>query len=225
MRHLKKQYIRWVYSVDADLKPKKEVIRDGDRKRTIWETPKLKDRLFKAIDLDGKSGEGFFEDYSPEIRDEAFWRGLNKILERIEFNVGLAYGTLSEPAYSDKTATEIKTSKQRSYVTVSRMQDNLQTALEDLLYAMNVLATLYNLSPNGDYQLTFDWGDNVLTDTEREQTLQMQEVNAGLRSKLKYIMFRYGMTEEQAQEELDRIQSEKMSNQEAFGFNGSVKEE
>ena len=105
------------------------------------------------------------------------------------------------------------------------MQDNLQTALEDLLYAMNVLATLYNLSPNGDYEVTFDWGDNVLTDTEREQTLQMQEVNAGLRSKLRYIMFRYGMTEKQAQEELDRIQQEKMSNQEAFGFNGSVKEE
>ena len=46
----------------------------------------------------------------------------------------------------------------------------------------------------------------------------MQEVNASLRSRLKYIMFRYGMTEEQAQEELDRIQKEKMSNQEAFGF-------
>ena len=214
-----------VYASVEALKPKKEVIRDGEIKRTIWETPKLKDRLFKAIDLDGKNGEGFFEDYSPEIRDEAFWRGLNKILERIEFNVGLAYGTLSEPAYSDKTATEIKTSKQRSYVTVSRMQDNLQTALEDLLYAMNVLATLYNLSPNGDYEVTFDWGDNVLTDTEREQTLQMQEVNAGLRSKLRYIMFRYGMTEKQAQEELDRIQQEKMSNQEAFGFSESIEEE
>lgn len=40
----------------------------------------------------------------------------------------------------------------------------------------------------------------------------------GLRSKLRYIMFRYGLTEEQALEELQRIQEEKMSNQEAFGF-------
>lgn len=213
-----------VYASIEALKPRKETIRDGETKRTFWETPKLKDRLFKAIDLEGKNGEGFFKDYSPEIRDEAFWRGLNKILERIEFNVGLAYGTLSEPAYSDKTATEIKTSKQRSYVTVSRMQDNLQTTLEDLLYSMNVLATLYNLSPSGEYQAKFDWGDNVLTDAEREQTLQMQEVNTGLRSKLKYIMFRYGMTEKQAQEELDRIQQEKMSNQEAFGFTNTGEE-
>lgn len=187
---------------------------------SIWEIPKLKNRLFRAVDIQKGNGEDLFHDYSPEIRDEAFWRGLNKILERIEFNCMLAYGTLSEPTYSDKTATEIKTSKQRSYTTISRMQENLQNALEDLLYAIDVLITLYKLAPVGTYQASFEWGDSVLTDTEKEQTLQMQEVNIGLRSKLRYIMFRYGLTEEQALKELQRIKEEKMSNQEAFGFNG-----
>lgn len=191
---------------------------------SLWEIPKLKDRLFRTVDITKANGEELFHDYSPEVRDEAFWRGLNKIIERIEFNVGLAYGTLSEPTFSDKTATEIKTSKQRSYVTVSRMQENLQDALEDLLYAIDTLTTLYNLAPIGTYQASFEWGDSVLMDTEKEQVLQMQEVNAGLRSKLKYIMFRYGLTEEQALEELARIQKEKMSNQEAFGFNGLEEE-
>ena len=64
----------------------------------------------------------------------------------------------------------------------------------------------------------------MLTDTQVEQTIQMQEVGQGLRSKLRYIMWRYGLTEQQAQEELDRIQEEKMSNQEAFGFNGIEEE-
>ena len=214
-----------VYASIEALKPKKEIIRDEEGKRVKWEAPKLKERLFKAIDISKTNGEDFFQDYSPEIRDEAFWRGLNKILERIEFNVGLAYGTLSEPAFSDKTATEIKTSKQRSYVTVSRMQENLQDALEDLIYAIDILTTLYSLAPAGTYQASFEWGDSVLTDTEREQTLQMQEVGQGLRSKLRYIMWRYGLTEQQAQEELERIQKEKMSNQEAFGFNGNIEEE
>lgn len=185
---------------------------------SLWEIPKLKERLFRAVDVAKANGEELFHDYSPDIRDEAFWRGLNKILERIEFNCMLAYGTLSEPTYSDKTATEIKASKQRSYTTVSRMQENLQNTLEDLLYAINVLTTLYRLAPEGTYQTSFEWGDSILTDTEKEQTLQMQEVNMGLRSKLRYIMFRYGLTEEQALEELQRIQEEKMSNQEAFGF-------
>ena len=185
---------------------------------------KLKNRLYKVLNT-GKAETDFFKDYSPEIRDEALWRGLNKTLQRIEFNVGLAYGTLSEPSSVDKTATEIKSSKQRSYATVSKMQENLQKALENLIYAMDVLTTLYNLAPQGNYEVSFNWDDSLIVDTEREQTIQMQEVNASLRSRLKYIMFRYGMTEEQAQEELDRIQKEKMSNQEAFGFSSGMEEE
>lgn len=176
---------------------------------------KLKERLYKTLNI-GK--EEFFKDYSPEIRDEALWRGLNKTLQRIEFNVGLAYGTLSEPNTADKTATEIKASKQRSYATVSKMQENLQKALENLIYAMDVLTTLYNLAPQGNYEVSFNWDDSLVVETEREQTLQMQEVTAGLRSKIKYIMFRYGLTEEQAQQELKLINQEKQSNAEMFGF-------
>lgn len=178
---------------------------------------KLKSRLYKTLNT-GLPNTDFFKDYSPDIRDESYWKGLNKILQRIEFNVGLAYGTLSEPNIVDKTATEIKSSKQRSYATVSKMQENLQEALENLVYAMDVLTTLYNLAPQGNYQISFNWDDSLVVDTEKEQILQMQEVNAGLRSKVKYMMFRYGLTEQQAFEELERIKQEKMNNQEAFGF-------
>lgn len=189
-----------------------------EKKKSSFVVNKLKGRLYKTINT-GKSESDFFKDYSPEIRDEAFWRGLNKTLQRIEFSVGLAYGTLSDPNIVDKTATEINASKQRSYATVSKMQENLQTALEDLIYAMDVLTTLYNLAPQGSYEVSFNWDDSLVVDTEKEQVLQMQEVNAGLRSRLKYIMYRYGLTEEQAKQELEQIKKEKMSNQEAFGFN------
>ncbi|MBQ8043896.1 MAG: phage portal protein, partial [Clostridia bacterium] len=178
---------------------------------------RLKGRLYKTLNT-GNEKTDFFKDYSPEIRDEALWRGLNKTLQRIEFNVGLAYGSISEPSVVDKTATEIKASKQRSYATVSKMQENLQNALEHLIYAMDVLTTLYGLAPQVSYEISFNWDDSLIVDTEKEQVLQMQEVNSGLRSKLKYIMFRYGLTEQQAQEELELINKEKKSNQSAFGF-------
>lgn len=140
------------------------------------------------------------------------------MLQRIEFNVGLAYGTLSEPNTVDKTATEIKASKQRSYSTVSKMQANLQKALENLIYAMDVLTSLYGLAPSGNYEVSFSWDDSLVVDTEKEQMLQMQEVNAGLRSKLKYIMYRYGLTEEQAKEELELINQEKQANAKMLDF-------
>ena len=189
----------------------------SQNKKKSFVVNKLKSRLYKTLNTGGEKSD-FFKDYSPEIRDEALWRGLNKILQRIEFIVGLAYGTLSEPNTVDKTATEIKSSKQRSYATVSKMQENLQKALENLIYAMDVLTTLYNLAPQGNYEVSFNWDDSLIVDTEREQTLQMQEVNAGLRSKIKYIMFRYGLTEEQAKQELELINKEKQSNAEMFGI-------
>ena len=189
----------------------------GKDKKKTFTVNKLKGRLYKTLNT-GTDKTDFFKDYSPEIRDEALWRGLNKTLQRIEFNVGLAYGTLSEPNTVDKTAPEIKSSKQRSYATVSKMQENLQKALENLIYAMDALTTLYNLAPQGNYEVSFNWDDSLIVDTEREQTLQMQEVNAGLRSKIKYIMFRYGLTEEQAKQELELINQEKQTNAEMFGF-------
>lgn len=203
-----------VYVDELAIKPRQ----NSNKGKNSFVVNKLKGRLYKTINT-GETKSDFFKDYSPEIRDENLWRGLNKTLQRIEFNVGLAYGTLSDPNIVDKTATEIKASKQRSYATVSKMQENLQTALEDLIYAMDVLATLYNLAPQGSYEVSFNWDDSLIVDTEKEQILQMQEVSAGLRSKVKYIMFRYGLTEEQAIEELKTIQEEKISNQEAFGFN------
>lgn len=201
-----------VYVDELATKP----VQGKDKKKTFT-VNKLKGRLYKTLNT-GTDKTDFFKDYSPEIRDEALWRGLNKILQRIEFNVGLAYGTLSDPAMIEKTATEIKSSKQRSYATVSKMQENLQKALENLIYAMDVLTTLYNLAPQGNYEISFNWDDSLIVDTEREQTLQMQEVNVGLRSKLRYIMFRYGLTEEQAKQELELINQEKQSNAEMFGF-------
>ena len=71
----------------------------------------------------------------------------------IEFSVGLAYGTLSEPSEIEKTATEILTSKQRSYVFVSEIQQSLETALGDLVYALNVYSNIEK-SALGDIKLT-----------------------------------------------------------------------
>lgn len=201
-----------VYVDELATKP----VQNKDKKKSFV-VNKLKGRLYKTLNT-GSDKTDFFKDYSPEIRDEAFWRGLNKTLQRIEFNVGLAYGTLSEPSMLEKTAEEIKTSKQRSYATVSKMQENLQKALVNLIYAMDVLATLYNLAPQGNYETSFNWDDSLIVNTEREQTLQMQEVGQGLRSKLKYIMFRYGLTEEQAKQELELIKQEKMSMSNALGI-------
>lgn len=165
------------------------------------ELPELKKRLFRASGS-SKDGKPFYEVFSPEIRETDLYKGFNDILKRIEFTCGLAYGTISDPALIEKTATEIISAKQRSYATVSDIQQALQDALDDTIYAMDVLVTLYHLAPIGKYETSHDWDDSILVDAEKEQSIMMQEATQGFIRKEFYLMKRYGVTEEQAKKML-----------------------
>lgn len=164
--------------------------------------PKGKERLYRKLDTDA---EDFFEPFSPAIRDESLFNGLNKILQRIEFACGLAYGTLSDVQLVEKTAEEIKVSKQRSYSTVVDIQKAIKTALIDLVYAMDVYATLGELAPAGEYDISFEFDDSLVVDSKTEQAIMLQEVSAGLIKPEIYLMRRYGVSEEQARKMMPSV--------------------
>lgn len=172
-----------------------------------------KERRSKIVKKLNTGEDGFYKEFSPTLRDEGFIRGLNKIKQEIEFQCNLAYGTISDPSQVDKTATEINASKQRSYASVSQMQHSLEKALKHLVYILDVYCDLYDLAPKGEYEVSAEWDDSIIVDTESEQRIRLQETNLGLGSKLDYLMWRYGLTEEQAQEKLDRIKQEKSENE------------
>lgn len=161
-----------------------------------YEFPKGKDRLFRMMDLDDNAEK--YKVFAPAIRDENLINGFNAILRRIEFNVGLAYGTLSDPNTVDKTAEEIKASKQRSYSTVSDIQKSLQTALEQLVYAMDVMSQLSGLSGRKKYEMSFDWDDSIVIDKEQELASMQQDAVAGFIRKELYVAAKYGVSEEEA---------------------------
>ena len=161
-----------------------------------YEFPKGKDRLFRMMDLDDNAEK--YKVFAPAIRDENLINGFNAILRRIEFNVGLAYGTLSDPNTVDKTAEEIKASKQRSYSTVSDIQKSLQTALEQLVYAMDVMAQLSGLSGRKKYEMSFDWDDSIVIDKEQELASMQQDAVASFIRKELYVAAKYGVSEEEA---------------------------
>lgn len=124
-----------------------------------------------------------FQYIEPKIRDEEIYRGFQDILRRIEFNVGLAYGDISDPQAVEKTATEIRNSKQRKYVLISAIQNALEHTFDALIYAMDIYATLYKLAPVGEYEVTYDWGDSILDDQEskeKEFARDMQLLTAGI---------------------------------------------
>ena len=171
------------------------------------EMPKLNQRLFRAVDAD-KGDRDLYEVFSPNIRDAALINGLNQLLKRIEDQCGLARGTISDPNTDARTATELNIIKQRSYATISDNQTALENCLKDVIRAMDVYATLYNLAPEGEYDVSFTWDDSIITDTEQQMNEKMMLLNAGLMSKVEFRMWYFGETKDQAISAVDAITEE-----------------
>lgn len=131
--------------------------------------PKGRKRLFRAWKpKNDQTGFGVTP-FSPQFRDVSLFNGLNNMLRKIEFNCGLSYGTLSDPQNVDRTATEVKASKQRFYQTVADIQAALETGLRSLLEIMDDMATRYDLAPQGSYDTSFWWDDSIIVDAQQEQ--------------------------------------------------------
>lgn len=133
------------------------------------------ERLYRGFNIDQKNDE-LFKEYSPALRDESYRQGLESALRRVEFAVGLAYGDLSDAQYVEKTATEIKTAKQRKYNRVAAIQENLRDCLEDLVDAL----AFYNSSYTTSYSLSCSFNDSILTDEEAERNQDRQDVSMGV---------------------------------------------
>ncbi|MBR4542240.1 MAG: phage portal protein [Lachnospiraceae bacterium] len=211
IREADKQYSRlmWEYegselAIDVDptaMRPNK----NGDGK---MEMPKLNKRLFRAVDID-KGDRDLYEVFSPAIRDSNLVNGLNQLLMRIEDLTGLSRGTIADANISEaRTATEMRILKQRSYATISDNQKALETCFKDVIRAMDKLATLYNLAPEGEYEVSFDWDDSILVDKSQELNEDLALVSSSLMSKVEFRMRHFGETKAQAQAALQEIMQE-----------------
>lgn len=181
--------------------------KSGERKiytDDIADDAGLNDRIFVFGPFSGGKG-GFFEQFSPEFRDDPLYRGFQRILQRIEYNVGLAYGTLSDPQSVERTATEILAAKQRQYVTCQNIQKAFQAAQDSLIYAMDALCDLGRLAPSGTYQVDYNWGDGVLDDPDtkrQDMAMGLSLLNASIIGPVEYRMRYFGEDEKTARKML-----------------------
>lgn len=166
--------------------------------KTKWKMPKLKERLYRGLNLSKANGEELYQEYSPQFRDQNLINGLNAYLRRIEFNTGLSYGDLSDVNEVDKTATEAKIAKKRKYNTVTAIQENLKECLEDLVYAL----AFYNGMTQSGYEFICTFKDSILVDEEEERAQDRQDVSMGVMSLAEYRAKWYGETLEEAEKNL-----------------------
>lgn len=209
------QYSRllWEYegselAIDVDptvLRPKKT---EGGG----MEMPKLNQRLFRAVDAD-KGDRDLYSVFSPAIRDGNLVNGLNQLFQRIEDQCGLARGTISDANTEARTATELRIVRQRSYATIADNQKALEHCLKEVIRVMNVYADLYDLAGEGEYEVSFEWDDSIITDTEQQLNERLMLLNADLMSKVEFRMWYFGETKDQATAAIQAIAEEKAEEQ------------
>ena len=207
------QYSRllWEYeagemAIDIDrdaLRPETDAYGNTTSKPTI-----LQQRLFRKVELGADSET--YNPFAPALRDTSYTSGLNTILMRIEDTCGISRGTLSDSVDIARTATELKILKQRSYQTNADIQEAIEDALRDTIYIMNVYATLYEITSEGEYEVNFEWDDSIMVDINEEINKRLTLMQNGLASKIENRMWYFGETEQQAREALAKIEEENM---------------
>ncbi len=150
-----------------------------DQGNIISVVPKRQQRLFREVNVSSGTGSDLYSVYNPPFRDVSYINGLNTTLMQIEDKVALARGTFSQVETEARTATEIKTLKQRTFQSNKDIQETLQVVLEDLVYIMDVYASLYNLAPQGEYAVSFEWDDSILVDVAEELNQKLALVSQG----------------------------------------------
>ena len=63
---------------------------------------------------------------------------------------------------------------------------------------MDVLATLYSLAPQGEYDTSFEFDDSIVADRRVEFTEKMQLVSSGIMQAWEFRMWYFGEDEETA---------------------------
>ena len=117
-----------------------------------------------------------------------------------------------------QTATGVISENSDMYRTLKKHEQVLDISLKTIIQAIVYASTMFGNYTMSAKHISIDYDDSIIEDTGTKQVRAQSEVGAGLRSKKNYMTEIRGLGDKQAQDELTLIDSEKISNQELFGF-------
>ncbi len=125
---------------------------------------------YLVLDMGGNATKPY-DDYTPDMRIEAYQRALNIQLRLLESQCQLSAETFTFDIKSGKvqTATEIISNDSDTYNTIKAIQENgMKQGLLDLVAIYDIYAALYGLAPAGEIEPSVEFGDSIFEDTGTE---------------------------------------------------------
>lgn len=143
---------------------------------------KIDKTLFKPFTVDsGLQDKTFFQVFDPAFRDTGYYNRLEHLFAQVEKEVGTSRGILTDLNITNgATATEIKRATYQTFSLCDDIHKNTEKYIDGLVYGLNVLANYFNLTPESDYQINYDWSYSMLEDTQNtfNQLIQAKSVGA-----------------------------------------------
>ena len=173
----------------------------------------------------GFNKDSMIEHDDANLRTSSFIEAVNYQLNILSSKVGFGNERYKFDGQTIQTATGVISENSDMFRTIKKHEQVLENSLITIVKAIAYASSTFGNQTIDATKVTIDFDDSIIEDKGAEQVRAMQEVNQGLRSKLSYLEKYQSLNEQQAQEQLDLIQKEKMSNLEAFGFNENINEE
>lgn len=146
----------------------------------------------------GNDQKEFYQEINPQLNTDTRVKGINNLLSQIGYKAGFANGYfVFNQSSGIQTATGVEADQQRTVQFIKDVRDQLESCLDDTLYALNVYADLYGLAPVGTYDVTYDFGD-ILYDREADRSRWWQYVMQGKVPAWMYFVKFEGMTKDEA---------------------------
>lgn len=175
------------------------------------------DETYEALSTDDPESLKI-QDNSVELRVEEHVAAINAFLSILCLQIGFSAGTFTfDLVQGLKTATEVISENSKTYKTIKGHQLQVKMAIDQLVNAIIQVAAIYNVHWQGksirslmesgwESKVVFD--DSILQDRQTNVNEGVLLVSNGLKSKWSFLTETLGLTEEQAQKELERIAEE-----------------
>lgn len=176
--------------------------------------------------LDWEKDDVPIHEFTPELRNEAHISALDNQLKLLSRKVGLGDGFYRfDSGGLARTATEVVSTNSALFRNIKKFELIIEKAIKGMCKAILVIDNLYN-GGNHDIEqdITIDFDDSIIEDTDKEKQQAMAEYNAGIIDRVEYFCLTRDMTREQAQKlvaEMDATDTMKQTmdftNSSAFG--------
>ena len=189
-------------------------VKNEDGTYTTEEYPIYPDDISKQQFMevgDSLSKDELIHEYNPDLRPEQNKTGIQFALDLLSFKCGLGTKYYEFSGGSVVTATQYAGDRQDLMKNAKKYRDNVNEFIGGIIKASLLLGRLVlKEKVTEDCNVEVTNRDGVLVSDEEIKEQYRQEYNMGLISKITYLMKINNWTEEEAREELQKIEDENL---------------